>query len=260
MTDGRTWLRPTDHLLVRLWRFFYQNLAGWTITAACAGAVLVLVGPAAGPRSRSRAIAVARFWARAIMRVGGVEFSAEGYEHVLGPRSCVVTMNHPSTLDTILAAALLPDWGTGLGKRQLASIPFMGLAMRRLDFLFLDRENPERANATLDVSAERMRSARVTVFIAPEGTRSKTGELQPFKLGAFRLAMSAGVPVVPMVIFGAHAIWPTGRLHMRPGQVRVRFLPPVVAEPGADATAFATTVREMYLRELGESDRARKED
>ena len=97
-----------------------------------------------------------------------------------------------------------------------------------------------------------MAQSRLTVFIAPEGTRTTDGSLLPFKKGALHLAQASGAPIVPVVIEGAFALHPPGRLTSRPGRVRVRVLPPWATAPLTEAAFGPQTValRALYAVEL----------
>ena len=118
-----------------------------------------------------------------------------------------------------------------LAKKSLFNIPVVGPAFRLGLFVPVDRANTEDALASLDLAAEYMRQG-ISFLIYPEGTRSRDGRLLRFKSGAFALAIKAGVPVVPVACAGAHRIMPKGSLRITPGEVVVRFCPPI------DATAY----------------------
>jgi 1-acyl-sn-glycerol-3-phosphate acyltransferase len=92
----------------------------------------------------------------------------------------------------------------------------------------VDRGNPERAAASVDVAVEHMRQG-VSYLVYPEGTRSRSGRLLPFRKGAFALAIKAGAPVVPVACIGAHRVLPKNAFRIRPGEITVKFCPAIDA-------------------------------
>lgn len=86
--------------------------------------------------------------------------------------------------------------------------------------------------------------------MSPEGTRSRTGRLADFKKGAFHTALQVRVPVTPLLLDGAHELWPTGSIFVRPGVVRVSFLRPIAIAAGETHTALASRVRRAFLQHV----------
>jgi 1-acyl-sn-glycerol-3-phosphate acyltransferase len=142
----------------------------------------------------------------------------------------------------------------GIVKREMMFIPLLGQAMWLVDFLPIDRGHHRRAMASIARAAERCRRDDLTVFIAPEGTRSESGQLQPFKLGAFHLAAAADAPIVPLVLHGTRWLWPRHNRDAHPGVITVRLLPeqPSGAEdPSNEAIhARARHLHDLYAAEL----------
>lgn len=136
-------------------------------------------------------------------------------------------------------------------------MPFFGWAALALRFVLVDRGNRERAVASMVRAAERIKRENRGIVVAPEGTRSRTGELQRFKLGAFHLAAQAEAPLVPVVMHGNAVLWPRSQLACRPGIVTIRVLPelaPLPSDAAADAfhsqadaahAAYAAALAEM---------------
>ena len=99
-----------------------------------------------------------------------------------------------------------------------------------LDFILLDRTDRGRAAASLRRAADRIIRERLSVIIAPEGTRSRDGTLDPFKLGPMHLAVASHAPIVPMVIAGSARAMPHGQGWSRGGTIVVEFLPPIATD------------------------------
>jgi 1-acyl-sn-glycerol-3-phosphate acyltransferase len=195
-----------------------------------------------------------RFWGRSALRIQGIKLEVEG-EAYLKPRSMKVSpFNHTSTLDTMIITAISPLGGVSAIKREVLYVPFVGLAVMSMGFLLIDRGRGARARRVLAKAAQRLASERLTVFIAPEGTRSADGSLLPFKKGAFHLAFESQAPVVAVVIDGGHALHPRSQCWSRPGRIRVRILPPIPTAglTRADLPAFVESLHARYEAELAD--------
>lgn len=171
-----------------------------------------------------------RLWGRGMLALLGVRLVVRGQQHVRGRASRIVPFNHASTLDMFIVQATLPDHGVPVAKREFIFVPLVGWVVYLLDFVLLDRKDRHRAAASLSRAAARITRERLSVVIAPEGTRSRTGELGPFKLGPMHLAVASHAPLVPMVIHGSARAMPHGQLWSRGGAVVVEFLPPIATD------------------------------
>ena len=155
-----------------------------------------------------------------------MRLDVQGAEH-LAARPAVFLFNHQSQLDVLVLAKLLRGGftargqeGAGQRSRLRAGVPARRRRVRR------PRRTPAEARKALEPAVERLREG-ISLVIAPEGTRSATPALGPFKKGAFHVAMQAGVPIVPIVIRNAGELMWRGATTIRSGTVQVRVLPPV---------------------------------
>jgi 1-acyl-sn-glycerol-3-phosphate acyltransferase len=186
-------------------------------------------------------------WARAILRASAVPVRLQGFEHIRPDEPQIVVSNHVSGYDIFALAAVLPLPFSFVGKQELNRIPFFGRAWLAAGHISIDRSNRQRAIATLQEAGRRIREERSTVIIFAEGTRSTTGELLPFKKGAFTLAVESGVPIVPTVIIDSERIMrgKLGRVHPTP--ITIRFGEPVDVvrrgDGGLDAVMSETADR-----------------
>ena len=131
--------------------------------------------------------------------------------------------------------ALLRRDVTAVAKKELAANPIVRLAGALADAVFIDRDDRAGARSPRCAHWSRRRCcAGKSLAVAPEGTRSGTGRLGPFKKGAFRLAMAGGVPVMPIVFRNANDVWPLGTQFMRPGTVDVVVHPPIPTDDWTD--------------------------
>ena len=155
-----------------------------------------------------------------------IEF--HGIENIPGDGACIITPNHATYAD--------PIWITIPVRRRVYymawdkpfRIPVLGLLMRIFGAF------PVNLDVAADASAQReaielLQKGRALVMF-PEGGRTRTGKLMPFKMGAFRLALAHGVPIVPVSIKGAGKIWPVGQMLPRPGRLTITYHPPINIE------------------------------
>ncbi len=171
---------------------------------------------------------VARPWGKAMAWASGVRLRLEGGENLAGaPGPFIVVFNHSSHLDIPILFATLPLEIRFIAKAELLRIPVFGQAMKRMGNIVIDRKDRAQAVAGLAQAAARMRDQRLSVVIAPEGTRSPDGRLLPFKKGAFALALDSGIPILPVTLSGSRAALPKGALAPRGGEVRVRIGRPI---------------------------------
>ncbi|WP_437805108.1 lysophospholipid acyltransferase family protein [Sorangium sp. So ce1078] len=167
-------------------------------------------------------------WARGALWLVGVRVEAEGAERARPGERYVIAANHQSTLD-ILALLVALQGRTPfrfLAKRALFRVPVLGWGMRLYGHTPVDRRRARGAVADLGEAQRNLMQRWSTVFF-PEGTRSATGALLPFRLGAFRVAAAAGARVLPVTLVGAGALQPKGRYAAAPGVLRVVVHPPL---------------------------------
>jgi len=162
-----------------------------------------------------------------MVRLIGMRTRVEGLENI-PPGTCVFASNHTSNADGPAIVGAIPRRIAILAKKSLFAAPVVGTAFKQAHFVPVDRSKPERAKASIELAAEYVRQG-TSFLIFPEGTRSGDGRLLPFKGGALLLAIAGGVPVVPVACIGAHRIMPKNSLSIRPGEVTVRFCPPIDA-------------------------------
>jgi len=115
-------------------------------------------------------------------------------------------------------------------KKELAKIPVFGWALQLGPYIVVDRQKADRAMESLDRAKKTIVEKGISVLVFAEGTRSKTGEVQPFKRGAFYLAARVGYPIIPVSISGTAAIMPKGKLRINPGTIHVHYDIPINTE------------------------------
>jgi len=183
-----------------------------------------------------------RKWSRAILRLTGVEVEVEGEGAIDLERSQIVVSNHQSWFDVFALSTCFPGRFHFVAKEELARIPIFGRAWQVCGHIKIDRGSRSSAIESLRRAGEKIRRERTSIIMFPEGTRSPTGELQRFKKGAFRLALEAGVPIVPVAVIGSRDVMPKGRWTVRPGRIRIRFGAPI------DVSRYSVETRDELLR------------
>lgn len=178
----------------------------------------------------------ARFWSRGLLKIFGVRLRVHGVESIDRSRNYIYVSNHASMFDIPIVAAGVPDDVRLIYKKELEKIPVFGWGLRWGSYIGIDRGRGAEAKKSLDEAVERIRRG-ASVLLFAEGTRTLDGCLQPFKRGAFNLAVRSGVPVVPMTINGSYTIVPKHSLRIRPGTVDLYLDPPIPIDPsgGRDA-------------------------
>lgn len=198
-------------------------------------------------------IALAHRWGKTLAWLTGMRITLH-METKLDPAQPYVFMsNHVSAADIWALYAVLPVRVRMIAKKQLGSIWFFGWALRAGKFVFIDRQDPHAARRSIAEASTRIREG-VSVLLFPEGTRSRDGRLKSFKKGGFHLAITAGVPIVPVVVKGTYQLLPPNTWWIRPGPVEVVVAPPVPTQGLGDSNrgAVLLEVRQQIAARLGQ--------
>jgi 1-acyl-sn-glycerol-3-phosphate acyltransferase len=184
-----------------------------------------------------------------ILAASGVKVTVEGGAHLRADQPQVLAANHASFFDIMALLGYLPVDPKFVAKKELFGIPVFGAAIRAAGHVRIDRGHLKEAFGAYDVAAKRIREERLPVLVYPEGTRTRTGEMLPFKKGPFVLAIAVGAPVVPIYVEGAFGIQPPGSMRVRPQPIRIVIGAPVptAGMTHEDREALATAVRDAML-------------
>lgn len=206
---------------------------------------ILLAAPFLG---RQRAFfTVGPLFARGMEWFCAIPFTLEGWdrlpEDIRGGSQPVIFMsNHESQMDPPILVAALPVPAVYIAKKEVKYMPFVGWAAWAAGVIFIDRGDRDRAIRSIHDAAMQIRGGK-SVVIFPEGTRSQTGQMLPFKKGGFALALEAGVPIVPLATKGGFQVLPRGSLFFRPGQYTVRVGTPVQPTEFPDRDRLMQEVR-----------------
>jgi len=168
-------------------------------------------------------------WARDIIAAAGTPVELQGADRIPRNQPVVYASNHSSMFDIWALAATLPGSVRFVAKQELVKVPLVGRAMLAAGHVAIDRFNRARAFEAYERAAAVIRGG-ISAVVFPEGTRSRTGELLPFKNAPFGLAIAAGVPVVPVYVHHSFQILPKGGVRLHPRPIRV-----LIGEPIATA-------------------------
>ncbi|HOS38151.1 MAG TPA: lysophospholipid acyltransferase family protein [Spirochaetota bacterium] len=162
-----------------------------------------------------------RWWSKTTLWFCRVKVDVDGLEHVSRDRVQIFASNHASHFDIFVLSAVLPVKFGWVSKKILFFVPFLGWHMKLQGYVSIDRGNRASAIKSLDEAAEKIKGGnRIAIF--PEGTRTRSGELQPFKKGLFHLCVKTGVPIVPIFINGTYGILRPESLAVHPATVYVK--------------------------------------
>jgi 1-acyl-sn-glycerol-3-phosphate acyltransferase len=210
--------------------------------------IVLLIVPARTLRRR-----IVRSVARGTLWLIGMPISVTGLEQV--PLPSITVANHVSYLDGVVLQAVLPPYFGFVIKREMASVPLMGLLLRSIGSQFVERKHPGRSTRDA-LRVVRTAASGEALGFFPEGTFGSRPGLARFHIGAFAAAVRAGVPIVPIVIRGTRRRLPPHSIRPRPGRIQVLILPAIHAQ--ADAADAASVLRDAaraeILKHLGEPD------
>jgi len=186
-----------------------------------------------------------KFISPVVLRLARAKVRFEGREIIDANRPAIYVSNHTSMTDIFLGMWMCPYAGVGIAKREVGNVPFFGWAYRLSGHLLIDRGNRERAIESMQELADTVREYTLSIWMWPEGTRSKDGRLKSLKKGVGHLAIATGRPIVPVMVHGAHRNWKTRTvMDIRTSEVLVKVLPPM------PTTAWSVETLEEHLKDL----------
>ncbi len=205
--------------------------------------------------SRRRAINFCTgLWADLSCALLGIKVELRGAEHLEEPRPAVFILNHQSNADGFLVAKLIRRDIAYMGKQELSSQPIRSRLMRMGGLIMVDRKDARKAGAAMQAMIEAIRARGLSAALFPEGRRSHSTRLLPFKKGAFLIALRARVPIVPIVIHNSIDAQPKGERLYRPATIQVQVLPAIDTAQWRvrDLDQRVSEVHGTYLEVLGQ--------
>lgn len=220
-----------------------------TIVAATVVLALTLILISLFTSSGRPGYVISRIWAWVCSRALGVAASLHGAEKVAPGTSYVVTPNHQSNADILALLRMLPTPYRWVIKRELVKIPVFGWGLARTGAVSIDRSNTAQAVERLRKSVDKLKGGW-SLLIYPEGTRTRDGNVQPFKKGAFMLAVNTGIPILPVTVNGAFKMLPKSAYLPIPGHVAITIGDPIPTEglTQADVPELMERTRQAVLK------------
>jgi 1-acyl-sn-glycerol-3-phosphate acyltransferase len=220
-----------------------------TIVGATSALVLVLIDPTSPGIEK-----VIHWWSRAWLSASGTKLTVEGRENIDPGQSYVVVANHLSTLDVMVCflAVQLPI--RYLAKKELFRIPLLAQAMRAVGIIEVDRAARSSIHTSVNRQAKELIAHKRSLIIFAEGTRPRDGVMKPFKKGAFTMAISSGLSILPLSIHGTYEAAVPGKPWFRGGNVTAIVDPPISTEgmTGADADGLRDRVHEIIAKRVSD--------
>lgn len=192
-----------------------------------------------------------RWWAKRLLRYPKLSYTAHNPHQVRfeAGKPYLIMSNHSSLYDIPLIFATMSESIRMLTKKELFEVPVWGRGMREAEFISIDRNNRRQALLDLQAAQAKMTSG-IILWVAPEGTRSQTGDLGSFKKGGFMLALKTGATIVPVGIRGAFEVLPPKTLDFELGRhAEVHIGRPV------DASTYNSKNRDRLMEEIEEQIR-----
>lgn len=224
-----------------------------TIVAATSVMILTAIDPTS-PRIES----VVHWWSRTWLTASGTELTVEGSENIDPDRSYVVVANHLSTLDIMVCFLAVGVPIRYLAKKELFRIPLLAQAMRAIGIVEVDRAARGAVHNSVNRQAKELIATKRSLIIYPEGTRPRDGVMKPFKKGAFTMAITSQLPVLPLSIHGTFEAAVPGRPWFRGGPVTAIIDAPIETKgmTRADADALRDEVHATIAKRVTDLGRA----
>jgi 1-acyl-sn-glycerol-3-phosphate acyltransferase len=201
------------------------------VLALCYSLLLILITPylllCMLTGKKDPLIRLGRWAVRVGCRFLGIKVAVSGLERLDPSAACVFMSNHQSFIDGPIAAMAIPRPVRIILKKSIFRIPVLGIGMRYVGFVPVDRKGAKGGQKSIRRAAEIMVEKGYSFLVFPEGTRSRDGRIQAFRRGGFFLALEGRAPIVPMTIKGSFEIMPKGQWHAKKGEVRISFKEPI---------------------------------
>lgn len=200
--------------------------------------IIHLIGIFNRPLRRTMAYKFNRLTAWLLYRISGAKFVIKGRENIPDDTNFLLVSNHRSMLDIPLVMLNFKKPMIFVGKDAIRRWPYIGWWLSAMDGLFIDRTSPKEGLKTILTAIERIKAGE-SCIIYPEGTRTRTKEIQPFKQGSLKLASKTGVPVIPIAVLGTDDVFENNYLNLKP------------------ETVYMTIGKPIYLSDLSKEDQLR---
>jgi len=223
---------------IYVWLFFFPIVILSTLVFST---LTVIFATLVNPDWASRVFAVT--WAKLLGWLTPLRVMVDGAHNAEREKSYVVVCNHQSMYDILVIYGWLKLDLKWVMKKELRKIPGIGIGCEKAGHIFVDRKNPKQASAAIREALARM-GRGIGILFFPEGTRSNDGRLLRFKIGAFRLSVEQGLPILPVTLVGTRDIMPARSLKPFPGSVRM-VIHPAIEPNGRDVDELLEETRRV---------------
>lgn len=196
-------------------------------------------------------------WAfRVCLFVSGVKIKVSGKENIPQDTPCLFVGNHNGFFDVLVSYVTIGKVMGFVSKKEVKKVPFLNIWMYFVNCIWLDRENIREGLKTILKGVELLKSG-VSMFIFPEGTRSKDGKMLPFKEGSLKMAEKAGCPVVPVAMTHTADIFENQFPKIKPGTVTIQFGKPIIiSELDKENKKFPGAYTQKIIQEMLDNELA----
>jgi 1-acyl-sn-glycerol-3-phosphate acyltransferase len=197
-------------------------IALWTFICSIFAILFIVID-----RSFKLYFGISPVFSGGILKISQVKVEKSGLDNFDHTKPYIFVSNHSSQFDIPVLQHSIPGRMGMIFKKELAKIPFFGWQLKWGPYVMIDRNDFESALKSIEEAKEKIKKFGMSVVVFAEGTRSKTGEVQPFKRGAFYLASRSGYPIIPVSISRTNRIMPKGKFQIKGGKVKVHFDKPI---------------------------------
>lgn len=192
------------------------------------------------------AFKIVKFAFRIALFICGTKIDVKGLENIPRNTPVLYVGNHSSYMDILLGYRYVPGLTGFIAKKEIKKVPGLNWWMYLMNCLFLDREDPRAGLQTILEACEKIGNG-ISIFVFPEGTRSKTGELGDFKEGTFKIASKTKCPIVPVALTNTVSVFEKQFPKIRPAKVTINFGEPI----------FTDSLSKSELKTLGAVSKAK---
>ena len=217
-------INPILQLLAIIYHIAIFIPLGIIITIICCGLIVIIL-PFSSNSHWSNLPAI--IWARILCTLSLVRVKVQGQENINSKTSYIFVANHQSLYDMPLVYGWLKNNFKWIIKKEFRKMPIMGKTCELMGHIFIDRTNPMRAKQSLDIAKQKLKQGNSSIFLFPEGTRTRNGQIGKFKRGAFTIARDLHLPIVPITINGAFNALPKGINYITPGSIEMIIHSPI---------------------------------
>jgi 1-acyl-sn-glycerol-3-phosphate acyltransferase len=189
----------------------------WTAVSGLLGILLRFLGM---PQKTVIMFLCRIFWGPVICILAMVRVKLINADRIPRDRSVIFVANHASHFDIVALSRVFPIPLFFIAKQELKKVPVLGQYIAVMGHIFIDRKNRDKAKQSMMLASRSIRAGKSVISFA-EGTRTKDGQLQLFKRGAFLIAREGNIPIVPLAISGARKVLPSGSFGLRPGTITI---------------------------------------